>query len=405
MRIPADYKYVTQEDYVAVCGPDWPNYENFCKNFNVPDWVYQEIDEMLPRKEPFTHPSWCVNPFYSYELPQKTHCCLLPKEHNIFEIRQKMLDGKRPEECSACWNLEDKNLLSDRIIKNQSLDYWSGIDAETLYNQSVSGNYETLHYKIDTSNSCNGICVTCNSSNSSSWDLINTKNNIIAKSNNWTVGKKELDDFINYETLKIIVFRGGEPLLSNTNFEILENLINAGNTDCFVSFVTNASLRPTLRQMYILDKFKNVNFCFSVDGIQKRFEYIRFPLKWQSAMDNIFWAQDKNYHVSVSYTLSNLNVLYHNETVSWFKENNIPFLINPVYNPAYFSPRVLPDSVKKAITESDSEHKLDKLILSNTKNNLNLWNKFVSEIHRQDKIKQIKIDNYLPELANIIKNN
>ena len=398
------YEYITQEDYIAVAGPDWPNFEDFLNHDNVPDWVYKEIDEMLPRKEPFTPKSWCVNPFYSYEIPANTHCCLLPKKHDISKIRKQMLAGVRPPECSTCWNLEDQNLLSDRLIKNQSLDHWSNIDLETLYNNSVGDNTEILNYKIDTSNHCNGICVTCNSQHSSSWGLLETKNNIIASSN-WAIKTQELDTLINYRTCKMLSFRGGEPLLSNTNFEILENLVNEGNTGCFISFVTNGSTRPTKRQNSILKNFKNVNFCFSIDGIQKRFEYLRFPLKWQTVNDNVTWAKHQGYSVSVSYTLSNLNVLYHNETVSWFEDNDIPYLINIVNYPRYFSPGVLPGAVKKQFKSTANKDNLHNMIDFNTDTNHTLWNEFVCEINKQDSMKNISIDDYLPELSDAIEFN
>ena len=402
MQTPTDYEYVTKEDYTAVCGPDWPDYKDFCQHLNVPEWVYQEIDQMLPRKALFSHPTWCVNPFYSFEIPGQTHCCLLPKDHNIFEIREKMLAGERPMECNKCWKLEDENLISDRLIKNQSLDFWSDTDLEQLYNQCTEGNFEVLQYKIDTSNHCNSICVTCGSHSSSSWGLLETKNNIIASSN-WTIEKNAVDSFVNYKTLKMLSFRGGEPLLSNTNFDILENLLDVNNTDCFISFVTNGSIRPTKRQMRILSNFKNVNFCFSIDGIEKRFEYIRFPLKWENVIENIFWTRNQGYNVSVSYTVSNLNALYHKETVSWFEQNNIPYLVNPVYSPTYFAPSVLPDSAKNFVQQNEEKYRLDDLILPNGKLDHQLWNQFIAEIYKQDSMKQIDINDYMPELASFIK--
>lgn len=388
------YEYVTEQDYNAVAGKDWPVYSEFLQHNNIDDWIYQEIDSMLNPPEEFNHPSFCTNPFYAYEIPRNSHCCLLPKNHDIDRIRQEMLNGSRPVECNKCWKLEDQGLVSDRLIKNRSLDFWANIDIKNLYENCLNQNYELLHYKIDTSNRCNATCVTCGSHSSSAWNLLETKNNIIA-STNWNIEKSAVDKKLNYKTAKVILFRGGESFLSNTNFEILQNLIDVGNTDCFVSFVTNGSVRPTTRQTQILQQFKNINFCFSIDGIGTRFEYIRFPLRWQTVEQNIKWAQDKKFDVSVSYTVSNLNILNHNENIKWFESNNIPFLVNPVNEPKCFSPNTLPLEIRKTLGDNELTEKSNEI-------DWMLWDQFKQEIRKQDQLKNISISDYLPEIADII---
>ena len=67
----------------------------------------------------------------------ETHSCHHPATHKISKseikhnpsalhntrfkkrIRQEMLEGKRPEECDYCWNIEDNSTeFSDRIYKS-----------------------------------------------------------------------------------------------------------------------------------------------------------------------------------------------------------------------------------------------------------------------------------------------
>ena len=55
-----NYKHVTQKDYATVAGPDWPSFVDFQQQINVPDFVYNEIDQMLAQPVPFAHPSFCV---------------------------------------------------------------------------------------------------------------------------------------------------------------------------------------------------------------------------------------------------------------------------------------------------------------------------------------------------------
>ena len=392
------YSYVTENDYIAVAGPDWPNYDVFIEHRDIPDFVYNEIDSMLAVAKDFDHVSFCVNPFYSYELPNKSHCCHLPEKYNIEKIQKQMLNGHRPNECSKCWELEDQNLQSDRQIKNQSLAYWSGLDLQQLFDHAKQGNIKRLHYKIDTTNRCNATCVTCCSFFSSSWALLEAKNDLIASSS-WSLDINEIDQYIDYENAKMISFRGGEPLLSNANFKILEKLVNAGNTDCWVGFVTNGSLQPTARQTKILNQFTNVNFNFSIDGVKGKFEYMRYPLKWSTLLENIAWARSQNFTVSAAYTVSNLNAIYYKETVEWFEQNKIPYWFNQVSNPSYFAINLLPSNIIQSIDSANIRNLIQQLPECNNDD----WDTLKQQIAFQDTIKDISIKDYMPEMAKILE--
>ena len=313
-----DYSYVTQLDYESVAGPDWPKFEQFQLNQSVPEWVYNEIDQILAPPQVFSHPSFCVLPFYGWEYPINQACCLMPRGSNIQTVQSSMLSGIRPAACSKCWALEDAGLASDRQLKNESLSLLFDTDINQLLINSQAGINFRAHYKIDTSTVCNSTCMTCGSGASSSWAQLERKNGFAAKKT-WQIRKETLPSGIDYSNAKTIGFRGGEPLLSDTNFAILEKLLENNNSDCFISFTTNGSLRPTKQQQHILNHFKNVNFCFSIDGVGPVFEYLRYPLSWETLVSNINHVRDHGIHASVSYTLSNLNSWYHNETVQWFK--------------------------------------------------------------------------------------
>lgn len=47
-----------------------------------------------------------------------------------------------------------------------------------------------------------------------------------------------------------------------------------------------------------------------------------------------------NFDLSVSYTLSNINLPFKEETIKWFETEKLPYLINNVVYPWYFSPDV-----------------------------------------------------------------
>jgi sulfatase maturation enzyme AslB (radical SAM superfamily) len=202
---------------------------------------------------------------------------------------------------------------------------------------------------------------------------------------------------LDHAQLRVAAFHGGEPFLSSTNFELLEQILDHDNDDCFVSFVTNGSFDLTKQQKYILSKFKRVNFCFSIDGIGSVFEYMRYPLSWSKTLHNITWAQDQGIDVSASYTLSNLNLWYHAQTVAWFQEQGINFLTSLVDYPAHFQPSALPENVKDLIVARDPG--IGKLLGKHTDQDDQNYQQFLAEIQKQDQWKGISIVDYLPEFA------
>ena len=384
-----------------MAGTDWPPFDCFQLHDNVPKFVYEEVNHMLRPVEGFSHPTFCVLPFYAMEYPKKTPCCLMSGVESLEQIQQQMLSGQRPRSCKKCWNLEDAGLKSDRLIKNETLDYFSNTDLEQLITQSQLGKNEIIHYKIDTSNTCNAACITCGGHSSSTWNKLLHKNNLSAKKN-WKILPDQTANWINYSSAKSLLFRGGEPFLSDTNFYILEQLIEHNNTDCFVSFVTNGSFSLNTRQKEILAKFKNLNLCFSIDGVGPVFEYLRWPLKWADIENNILWSQTTNAKVSVSYPLSNVNLLYHAETIKWFKDQTLNYVTGVVYFPEHFRPQSLPSTVKQCLSQrSDSDAMVPWL--THSLDDEKHYKQFQKEIAKQDSMKNINIRDYLPELAELLK--
>jgi organic radical activating enzyme len=393
------YDYIKKQDYDAVSGPDWPSYEQFKSHLNIQEFVYNELDTMLSVPTPFNDPAYCVLPFYATEYPQITPCCLLKDDVDLDQLKSNMLSGVRDPACQKCWNLEDVGIKSDRLIKNETLDFYFDRNLQSLFEESKNNKNSVVNYKIDGSNLCNATCVTCNSYFSSSWARLEEKNQYQSKKT-WKFTAEQSDQLINYATAKHISFRGGESLLITRHFEILKKLLENNNNNCGISFVTNGSVKLNKYQKNIISKFKHVNFCFSIDGVGPVFEYLRFPLKWDDLLENIAYCRDNNIMASASYTLNNLNILYHDQTVDWFQKNNLNFITNPVYNPDYFSPSSLPITVKKQIMSNSPSTTF--LLGQHSEVDDARYETAQQEILRQDQMKNIRIQDYLPELAQLL---
>ena len=395
------YDHITKNDYDIVAGPDWPSYIQFKTHQNIQQFVYDEIDTMLCNLQPFNNPSFCVLPFYGIEYPENTVCCRLPKNHNLDQIKSNMLTGQRSPFCQNCWTLEDAGLKSDRLLKNETLDFYTDTDLKKLFDQCVDGKNSTIHYKLDTSNVCNATCITCGSGPSSAWAQLERKNNQRPR-RSWFLKTNKLDDKINYATAKSIGFRGGEPLLSNTNFEILEKLLEHDNVDCFINFTTNGSIKLTESQKKLISKFKKVNFGFSIDGVGPVFEYLRYPLKWNDILTNIDYCKNNNILVSVHHMISNLNVLYYDQSIAWFNDNNLPFHSDFIEDPSWFSVASLPKTIKNTIAEKHLTKDLNFILNQHSTVNDSDYKLFKKEIAKQDGWKGISMEDYLPELAKLL---
>lgn len=391
------YSYVTKHDYEAVAGPNWPPFSQFTKHQHVDQFVYNEIDQMLKPPAEFSHPSFCVLPFYGIEYPRNKICCLIKTNVDRKQLCEDMLAGIRAPACSTCWKMEDAGLKSDRLNKNQSFEFYSNKTLTELYDECLQGNNTISHYKIDSSNVCNAACVTCGSYDSSSWAKLQ-RDNHVRPSKTYKIHIDQATDWIDFDNAKTVAFRGGESFLSATNFKILEKL----PTSCGVAFTTNGSVRPSKTQLKAMAKFKHMNICVSVDGTGPVFEYLRHPLQWEAVQQNIDLFRDQGFDVSISYTLSNLNVLYFGQTVDWFEHNQLLYHTNLVTQPSCFRVSALPVAVKQIIVD---KHRLtpwadqvNALLATHSRRDDIDYKLFLAEIAKQDQWKNVQLKHYLPEL-------
>lgn len=397
----AKYQAISEGDYNAVAGPDWPSYPEFQLHKSVSLFVYAEIDQMLLGPAQFENTAFCVLPFFGQEIPSKTSCCLLPVPHDLDQIKNNMLLGTRPKECAKCWTLEDIGLKSDRQIKNETLGFYFDQDISALFDVCQQGKNSSVHYKIDTSNTCNSTCTTCNSMFSSLWAQLENKHGKTPHKH-WSLTSTDVWSDIDFVNARSIGFRGGEPLLSVANFEILKGLIEHGNTDCFINFTTNGSVALDQKQKDILAQFKNINMCFSIDGIGPVFEYLRYPLNWNRLLKNINYCKSAGILVSANYSVSNLNILYHRQTCEWFDQNQITYLINPIYDPVWFRIGALPTTIKKQLLKDFPNTDIRAMLETDQDQDLEDFAQFRQEISKQDQWKGIRMQDYLPELYNLI---
>lgn len=353
--------------------------------------------------------NFCVLPWFGREISwdnHETHCCLLPLSYDIKKIRQDMLEGRRPVECQKCWKNEDHNIVSDRQLKNAALDFYWDRDLQFIYEDAKSGFEKILMLKVVSSYTCNATCISCGPHQSSSWaELVHRTTPSIPIKPLRVIDLEALKKRIDFKNLKMLSIIGGEPFYEKKNLDLLEYILELGNDSIFISAVTNGSVRLTERQKQVLSRFRNLNINISIDGVGPVFEYLRFPLEWDVLLENLAFFRSITDNISSTYTISNLNILYHTQTVKWFNENKVRFFNNPIYSPEWLQPRALPVDIKKMLKEKLSpDDYLAFIGDSHTERDQINFENFLIETKKQDIAKGIKMQDYLPELYDLLTN-
>ena len=338
--------------------------------------------------------TFCVLPWFSLELPSNSPCCLLPNTANIDQIKQDLLVGVKSEACSKCWTVESQGNKSRRQLENEFFDYKLDRNLELIKQDCKTLDPTPLVYQITTSNLCNQACVSCSSYASTKWAEIEKRMDIVPQPQ-YNLNLENLD--INYATAKRISLLGGEPFFDPITFAILEKLIEHNNTDCFISIITNGSIVLPKARLDVLSKFTDLNICISIDGTGPVFEYMRWPAKWSTLLDNINLFQKITKNISVSYTISSLNIFYHQQTINWFNEQGIRYNHNIVTGPNWLNLDSIPVELKQLL----DGNVFAKPWLKITGNEISLAD-YKEKIYAQDCAKRIDIKDYLPEIANLL---
>jgi hypothetical protein len=342
--------------------------------------------------------TFCVLPWYSREIEFKLirPCCLLPHHHDVTQIQQDLLAGERTAACQKCWDMEAAGGHSRRQQENRSLQKKTGRSLTDLEQDCRDNKHQDLVYQITLNNTCNAACVTCGSYSSSKWADLERRHGK-KPSPNRTNPIESLG--INYRDAVRINLLGGEPFLYDDLEALFQCLLEHGNQRCYVSFVTNGSIRPSARLQEILSVFPNVDICVSIDGIKSRFEYMRWPTPWSVMLENLaLYKTLTKDRVSVSYTISAVNAIYYDETVDWFRTNSLNYNQVMVYHPEWAGLDNMPVEIKQHLRGHRFFGNQARIHGQETPMSV-----FAENLAQQDHMKKISLSDYMPELAAIIQ--
>ena len=219
-----------------------------------------------------------------------------------------------------------------------------------------------------------------------------------------------------------IYFAGGEPLLMQSHYMILDELVRLKKFDTRLNYNTNFT---TLRykNLNVLDywkKFSTVVIGASIDACDKHLEYIREGTVWNDVISNYneLKTTDCKFKITANINIYNAFNLIDNQKI-WIKKS-VPlpnFKITILTHPEYLSIQVLPteykiqliNKIQSHINELKSQLNSDGLVdhWNNVIDHLNsgdkshLLPKFFKETQRLDQIRGTNFDEVFTEYADL----
>jgi MoaA/NifB/PqqE/SkfB family radical SAM enzyme len=294
-----------------------------------------------------------------------------------------MLAGEEPPSCTKCYREEDAGHNSKRMWETE---YWrqrvdlDQLIADTSEDGSIPPQLSYIDLRFGTK--CQLACVMCSPHDSSGWikdwqaiypqiqnaslketAQWNNKGSINGSSYNWHKNNPVFWEQFNEQipNMQQLYFAGGESLIIEEHYEILEEAIRQGHAkNLELRYNSNGvEWRDDLFDLW--KEFKLVRFHFSVDSIGEMNSYIRYPSQWER-INEVFHILDKgtpkNTEVTVACAVQALNIYYLPDFLKWkltqnFRKINMWPLgaggINYhfVYHPPHLNVKVLPKWFKE----------------------------------------------------------
>jgi radical SAM protein with 4Fe4S-binding SPASM domain len=317
---------------------------------------------VAPWMSVYVHPNGNVLPCCIWDLNDplgninKSSLSEIYQSDKSKEIKGKMLNGEVVKQCSSCINNEKLNIESYRQRFNR--DHSKCVEY-------VEEDITKFHlWDVRITNLCNFKCRMCYHGFSSSWfnDAVSMN---LTQSDRAIITLDDTNDFLSqltehYEHVEEIYFAGGEPLISEHHYQILDEIIKR-NKQVYLRYSTNLS-KMTFKDKHIFDywsHFNNITLFPSLDGLGSVGEYIRSGFKTEVFIDNAKKVSEflTNSHIFYTFSFGALNYLHTFDMVielinQGLIEKNRDYsrrrmlAINPIYGPDHLSCKWISDNIK-----------------------------------------------------------
>ena len=326
----------------------------------------------------------------------------------INTLREKFLNNQPDNRCANCINREAGGAKSYR---QETLEKFKDFQIEKDVVKSP------IYFDIRFSNVCNFRCRTCWHGASSKWfnDAKKLGRNVGEKAILQNI--KDFNDFIKKSGTVLLnaqefYFAGGEPLVTEEHYLLLQWLINNKATNCRLRYNTNFS-KLNFRDYDLLDlwsNFQEVEILASIDGVGALGEYIRTEMNWEEILVNREKIRTSPHiQFKIAPTVSVFNVAHlpelYQTAIRLKLIDDEGIYLNILERPSYFNIQILPQKEKNRVNEIYQEFlnqkSIPKTVIDSFTEVLNYLNTQM-EANKQEKYwQQFQIEsNRLDELRN-----
>mgnify|MGYP002641543360 FL=1 len=339
--------------------------------------------------------TFCIYPWihlHSYPTGETYPCCHADMQNSVGnnktdsleviwnnpkmkELRNDMLSSVPNKICEGCYEQEKHGFFSGRKSANKHHGHHIPKALRTTDTGSAI-DFQMSYWDIRFSNLCNLSCRSCGHIFSSSWHKDQSHLAEQAGDPNWKnenkvllVSGKSKTDMIDQlmkhiDYVEQIYFAGGEPLMMDEHYVILEELERRGRFDVRLIYNTNFT-QVKLKDRYVFDywkKFDSVSVGASLDAMGKHAEYIRKGTVWSTVEDNRRRMMDTcpNVDFYISPTLSIMNAMhitdFHKDWVEKGLLKHQDLNVNILQDPLHYRIDIAPEHYKDKIRTKFQEH-------------------------------------------------
>jgi organic radical activating enzyme len=280
------------------------------------------------------------------------------------QLRSDMLSETPNPTCGRCYEQEASGFFSGRKSANKH----HGHHVKKL----ESNPFEMTYWDIRFSNLCNLKCRSCGHIFSSQWYQDQAK----LAGGDWKerntvlnyAGRTETDMWEQLEPhldyVEQIYFAGGEPLLMEEHYRILEELLQRGRTDVRLIYNTNFT-HTDLKGRSVFEywkQFQSVAVGASLDDSGRRGEYIRKGTDWavveQNRRDMLEICPEVDFYISPTLSIMNAWHLpdFHRDWVSKGLIRAQDLNVNILQDPLHYRVDIAPIKYKQLLRVKMQEH-------------------------------------------------
>ena len=339
------------------------------------------------------------------------------------QLRKDMLSETPHAACTRCYEQEESGFFSGRRSANKH----HGHHIKKL----ESNPFEMTYWDIRFSNLCNLKCRSCGHIFSSQWYQDQAK----LAGGSW----KEHNSVLNYagrtetdmwtqliphlDYVEQIYFAGGEPLLMEEHYNILEELLKRGRTDVRLIYNTNFT-HTDLKGKSVFEywkQFQSVAVGASLDDQGTRGEYIRKGTVWttveQNRRDMLATCPNVDFYISPTLSIMNARSLprFHRAWVEAGLIRAQDLNVNILQDPQHYRLDIATAAYKEELSTVYLNHIMwlreqdplgratqgfeSAIVYMNATDNSHLIPEFWRRTRELDEIRKENILDVIPELA------